>query len=96
NLTLDSSNLLSNDQIAAAMVNFAPSMSGLPNVSSDDFASMFNMNSGSDTASDVSEFLTFNEFSNDSLGESKDGFSSTGSMVNLDVSSWLHVEYELT
>jgi hypothetical protein len=89
-LTMDSSNLLSSDQIAA-MVNFAPSMSGhgLPNVSSEDFASIFNMSSGSDTASDVSEFLTFNEYSNDAMGENKDGFASTGSMVNLDVSSWV-------
>lgn len=86
-LTMDSSSLLSNEQLAA-MVGFTPG-NGLSNVSSDDFSSMFNMSSGSDTASDVSEFLTFSDFPSDAMGENKDGFSSTSSMVNLDVSSWV-------
>jgi len=74
NLTMDSvtSTLLSDEQVAAAMVTFAPPMNGhdLQNVSNEDFANMFNMSSGSDTASDVSEFLTFNEniHGNDNYG----------------------------
>jgi len=88
NLTMDSSTLLSDEQVAAAMVTFAPSMSGhdLQNVSNEDFANMsnmFSMSSGSDTASDVSDFLTFNDniHGNDNFGSST---------MNLDTSaSWV-------
>jgi hypothetical protein len=93
NLTMDSSTLLSDEQVAAAMV-FAPSMTGhdLPNVSNEDFANMFNttaVSSGSDTASDVSEFLTFNnndtyDSFNDTLN---DNFSNN--VMNLDTSAWV-------
>lgn len=87
NLTMDStSTLLSDEQVAAAMVTFAPSMTG--NVSGEDFANMFNTmsNNGSDTASDVSEFLTFNDTYENIAGN--DNFSSNN-MMNLDTSAWV-------
>ncbi|CAG8528359.1 5720_t:CDS:2, partial [Racocetra fulgida] len=52
-LSMDTS--IHSNEIAAAMVSFAPSMTGhgLPNMSNDEFANIFNtMSSGSDTASD--------------------------------------------
>jgi len=87
NLTMDStSTLLSDEQVAAAMVTFAPSMTG--NVSGEDFANMFNTmsNNSSDTASDVSEFLTFNDTYENIAGN--DNFSSNN-MMNLDTSAWV-------
>jgi len=83
------STLLSDEQVAAAMVTFAPSMAGhdLQNVSGEDFANMFNtMSSGSDTASDVSEFLTFNDTYENITGN--DNYSSNN-MMNLDTSAWV-------
>jgi len=88
-LTMDSaSTLLSDEQVAAAMVSFAPSMAGhdLQNVSNEDFANMFSMSSGSDTASDVSEFLTFNDTYETINGN--DNFSSNN-VMNLDTSAWV-------
>ncbi|CAI2178962.1 17210_t:CDS:2 [Funneliformis geosporum] len=85
NLTLDSvtSTLLSDEQVAAAMVTFAPPMNShdLQNVSNEDFANMF-MSSGSDTASDGSEFLNFNDniHGNDNYGSNT---------MNLDTSAWV-------
>jgi len=90
NLTMDSSStLLSDEQVAAAMVTFAPSMTGhdLPNVSNEDFANMFTMSSGSDTASDVSEFLTFNDTYDTFNDTINDNFSNN--VMNLDTSAWV-------
>ncbi|CAG8598203.1 23984_t:CDS:1 [Gigaspora rosea] len=91
-LSMDTS-MNSND--IAAMVSFAPTMSGamsghgLPTMSNDDFANMFNtMSSGSDTASDVSEFLTFNDYANDAM-DSTDGFTTSNGLINIDTSSWV-------
>jgi len=83
-LTMDSaSTLLSDEQVAAAMVTFAPSMSG----HNEDFANMFStMSSSSDTASDVSEFLTFNDTYETINGN--DNFSSNN-VMNLDTSAWV-------
>lgn len=90
NFTMDSaSTLLSDEQVAAAMVTFAPSMAGhdLQNVTNEDFANMFStMSNSSDTASDVSEFLTFNDTYNDSINLN-DNFSSNN-VMNLD-SAWI-------
>ncbi|CAG8484089.1 19001_t:CDS:2 [Dentiscutata erythropus] len=79
-----------NSNEIAAMVSFAPTMSGhgLPAMSNDEFANMFNMSSGSDTASDVSEFLTFNDYANDTM-DGTDGFASSNGLINIDTSSWV-------
>jgi hypothetical protein len=74
---------------ASTLLSFAPSMAGhdLQNVSNEDLANMFGtMSSGSDTASDVSEFLTFNDSFNDAINN--DNFSSNN-VMNLDTSAWV-------
>lgn len=85
-LTMDSTSTLLSDEQVAAMVTFAPSMTG--NVSGEDFANMFNTmsNNSSDTSSDVSEFLTFNDTYENIAGN--DNFSSNN-MMNLDTSAWV-------
>jgi len=80
NLTMDSASTLS------AMVTFTPSMASHDLQNVEDFANMFSMSSGSDTASDVSEYITYNDAYETINGN--DNFSSNN-VMNLDTSAWV-------